>query len=47
MTTARCTSCDWIVNTQPDGTANPHGWIDFGECPGTGQPTEDPSIKTF
>lgn len=45
MARARCTECDWIVSTQPDGTAQPHGWIDFGQCPGTGQPTEDPNRK--
>ena len=39
---ARCTACDWIVATSPTGTALPHGWIDFGKCPGIGQPTESP-----
>lgn len=40
MTRARCTGCDFIVDTEPDGTATRHGWRDFGECPGSGQPTD-------
>jgi hypothetical protein len=40
-TKARCTGCDFIVAADPDGTAKAHGWIDFGQCPGTGQPTEN------
>jgi hypothetical protein len=47
MTKARCTECDFIVVTDPDETAKAHGWIDSGQCPGTGQPTKNPNRKTF
>ena len=42
MTTikARCTGCDFIVPVNDARTALPHGWVDSGQCPGTGQPTE-------
>ncbi len=42
MTKARCTGCDWIVAISPTGIALSHGWVDFGECPGTGQQAESP-----
>ena len=44
---ARCTSCDWIVDVDDEGIAEPHGWRGFGQCPGSGTPSEDPNCKTF
>ena len=44
--TARCTGCDFIVETSEDGTAKDH-YFYFTMCPGVGQPTENPNWKTF
>jgi hypothetical protein len=37
----RCMSCDWFVPVNEFGSADKHGWIGFGECPGVGGPTEE------
>ena len=44
---ARCVECDWIVPVNEFGTADKHGWIGYGDCPGVGGPTENPNIKVF